>query len=75
MPVREHTRLSELSYYFMGDLTLSVYEGSLTFAPSFIVKIPVEGFMMSYYATLVIEPEELIFEDPLAQDQVLTQVS
>lgn len=62
--------------YAMGDLTLSVYEeGSLTFAPSFIVKIPVEGFMLSYYATLVIEPEELIFEDPLAQDQVLTQVS
>ena len=63
-------------YYATGDLTISVqHEGSLTFAPSFVVEIPVEGFVMSTKATLRIDPEELVFEDPLAEDQVLVKAS
>ena len=63
-------------HYASGNLTISVQrEGSLTFAPSFVIEIPVEGFILSTKATLRIEPEELVFEDPLAKDQVLVQAS
>lgn len=63
-------------HYASGNLTISVQrEGSLTFAPSFVIEIPVEGFILSTKATLRIDPEELVFEDPLAKEQVLVQAS
>lgn len=63
-------------YYTTDDLTISVrYESRLWFAPSFVIEIPVEGFEMSTKATLRIDPEELVFEDPMAEDQVLVKAS